>query len=638
LHYPSGKPFTRWWWFACDIGRDDITSQLEWLKAKGFGGVEIAWIYPLRGEHPWRRLFPDITPDEEARRDKAAIWLSREWTEDVAFAKAEATRLGLGCDFTFGTLWPFGDSHVSTEDASRQYTVDQGGNVVFELQEIEHSWERPTNGLVINHLDRFAFEHYAQRMGGALAPALEGAPSAIFCDSWEVRSDALWTDGFEEDFRNRYGYDIRSFMPGLWTAESDPDIRYDYLALLSDMIIDNFYRPFAEHARKLGAFSRVQVAGSPVDMVHAYSIIDVPETEAMLFEPAFGRIVSSAAVLGGRSEVSAESFTCIYGFPGHVPDTYHLREKVGDLKLVADALFAHGVNQIFWHGTPFTPAGAVLDLHFYATVDVGRHEGSLSKDLGPFNAYLERVSQQMKQGRTYSDVALWLPLEDGRMDRDYPEELQIPGSSHPYELRYVYPPEEVRGYHPLYVSNALLRDVAVRNGTISIGDAAFRALYVDVKYLAIKGLETLLRLAREGLPIVLKRTPLQPGRAKSPQYGSMIEQLRHAGATEHFRQAVPWPPLVQSADGERIPDYWARIVGTNDLLIFFAHPETEGLRIPVDYGRSSGSKLTERRVVISVDDDHQHQIGLRFAPNQSLLVRVCEDGVDLVDIVYHPPH
>lgn len=434
-------------------------------------------------------------------------------------------------------------------------------------------------------------------------------------------------------FLDRYGYDIRPFMPVLWAPGSDPDIRYDYLALLSDLIIKNFYQPFTEHVRQLGAFSRAQVAGAPVDMIHAYSLLDVPDSEAMLFEPTFGRVVASAAALGSRKEVSAEAFTCIYGFPGWVPDAYHLREKVGDLKLVADAMFAHGVNQIFWHGTPFTPAGAALDFLFYATVHVGRHQGSLSNKLSSFNAYLEKVSDLMKQGRTYSDVAVWLPLEDGRIERDYPEELKVPGSSHPYELRYVYPPEELRGHHPLYVSNALLQDVPVTHGAIKVGDAIFRALYVDVKYLAIEGLETVLRLAREGLPIILKQIPLQPGRAKSPRFSAMIKELQLTGANNDFRQVVHWQPLVRATDTQRTPDYWAR-TGEKAMFIFFAHPDAQDLRIPLDYDLASKSKYTERLVSISVDGHHRHEVRLRFAPNQSILVKVTKTGVSFIDITY----
>ena len=43
----SSKPYARYWWFASKIKEDDVRFNLDWLKAHGFGGVEVAWVYPL---------------------------------------------------------------------------------------------------------------------------------------------------------------------------------------------------------------------------------------------------------------------------------------------------------------------------------------------------------------------------------------------------------------------------------------------------------------------------------------------------------------------------------------------------------------------------------------------------------------
>ena len=47
-------------------------------------------------------------------------WLGPEWAELVTNAKRYADRLGLGCDFTFGTLRPFGGSFVPRTARRRQ--------------------------------------------------------------------------------------------------------------------------------------------------------------------------------------------------------------------------------------------------------------------------------------------------------------------------------------------------------------------------------------------------------------------------------------------------------------------------------------------------------------------------------------
>lgn len=99
--YTDSCPWTRWWWFASVIEKPAIINNLKWLKDSGFGGVEIAWVYPVN------RMKKD-TIHYTPRQD----WLSPAWTEVVAFAKQSADSLGLGCDFTFGSLWPVGDSKV----------------------------------------------------------------------------------------------------------------------------------------------------------------------------------------------------------------------------------------------------------------------------------------------------------------------------------------------------------------------------------------------------------------------------------------------------------------------------------------------------------------------------------------------
>ena len=78
------------------ITKADIKDNLTWLKKNGFGGVEIAWVYPLnrRQKEPMH-----YTPRQK--------WLSPEWTEMVVYAKQCADKLGLGCDFTFGSLVAF---------------------------------------------------------------------------------------------------------------------------------------------------------------------------------------------------------------------------------------------------------------------------------------------------------------------------------------------------------------------------------------------------------------------------------------------------------------------------------------------------------------------------------------------------
>jgi hypothetical protein len=121
----------------------------------------------------------------------------------------------------------------------------------------------------------------------------------------------------------------------------------------------------------------------------------------------------------GKPVVTSETFTCLYGWPRD----HHSQEQTADLKMLADALFANGVNQIFWHGKPHNPAGQDT-VKFYASVHVGQR-GSLSKAIPAFNRYMEKTSKFMRQGKSFSRVAVYLPTEDSWVAGELPAEKQF---------------------------------------------------------------------------------------------------------------------------------------------------------------------------------------------------------------------
>jgi hypothetical protein len=602
--YSSGKPYTRWWWFASIIKNADIRDQLNWLKKNNFGGVEIAFVYPVNRNPKTERF----------------LWLGTEWQNAVSYAKQYADSIGLGCDFTFGTLWPFGGTFVKDRDRTRIW-----GDPDFR-QPLARSWTMPDTGNVVNHLDRSAFDRYAKVMGDALSPALKGHTSAIFCDSWEVETKRIWTEGFDQLFQKQFGYDIRPFMDSIY-SRSNAGPRYDYMKLVSQLVLHEFYIPFTSKAHELGALSRVQCAGAPVDLIKAYASIDIPETEAMLYEPGYSKIVSSAAALSGKTIISSETFTCLYGWPAK-----NIRnEQTADLKLVADALFANGVNQIIWHGMPYNPAG-IDTIYFYASVHVGK-KGSLAEELPSFNDYLTRVSEKMRIGKPYSDIAVYLPTEDSWIAGEYPKELQLPWSWGAYEMRYEHFNPELKGYQPLWINNDFLSRAKFENNTLLINDIPFKMLYIDVKYLDIETLRIVFKLASKGLPVCLKQIPVQSGHIRDKDFGTMLVKLRSLLNVEgDFKKLVKQAPLVQ---GDSIPQFWCRTTGKTATL-FFANPKTATLTYPVAYGQSLQDAPVTRHVTLNFNG-RSTVVKLQFKPYQSLLLTIDEKGkVCFDDILFMP--
>ena len=597
--FANARPYTRWWWFSGPIDEAVIRHQLDWAAANGFGGVEIAWMYP------------------QAEGVLGAPWLSAAWAVPARYAAGYAAQLGLGCDFTLGSAWPFGGLHVAPEDAAQTWHGPSP-------QRLEKSWETPLGvdgGLILNHLDRGALERYARRFGAALGLPDDQAPFArpgFFCDSWEVLPDALWTTNLDAAFVRRYGYDLRPFLAQL---DAHPHVRYDYRALIAATALAEFYAPYTALCHELGGYARVQCHGAPADIVAAYALADVPESEAILFDADFATFAASAAALAGKPVVSAEAFTCVYGWeacPG--PGPHQGEERLADLKLIADGLLANGVNQIVWHGMPYNPPGG--SQRFYATTHVGP-ESALAADFAPFNAYMTAICTQMRRGRIYTDAAVYLPLEDAWMADELPPDLQKPSSKYVYELQETKLPRALKGYHPLWITAHFLRDAEFVDGALRCGAATFTWLYVDVAWLDAAALADLLRLGRAGLSICLVQTPQEPGHVATPEYAAQLAALRALPTTHgDYRQVAPQPPLVEGAD---LPDFWCRVDGA-ETIIFFAHPATQRVRYPMPYDDPIVAGPERRAVTLHVNG-RRLPLALDFAPGASLLVTVAADGV-----------
>lgn len=618
--YHSSKPMVRWFWFATKIKEQDVKFQLDWVKKNNFGGVEIAWLYPLYRYQDWfakdfNRHYPKDT--------SAQKWLSKDWTDIVAYTKRYADTIGLACDFTFGSAWP-----VAGLNIDKKYGTQIYGDTAFS-QMLTFSWAWPQNMRVINHLDSNAFEIFARPFQEAMKDVLKDSKSVLFTDSWEIKlnkTNKIWTPGFDSTFKLKFGYDIIPFMKK--GIDSFPDVRYDYMLHLGEYITNGFYLPYVRKCKDMGAWSRVQCLGSPTDVMTTYSLVDIPETEAMLNNPNYSKIVSSAACLSSKNLVSSESFTCMYGFPG----TYLRKEQTADLKMVADALFANGVNHHVYCGMPFNPMGSDT-IDFFATCYFGPG-GSLTEELPLFNSYVEKVSGILQRGKTYTDVAVYIPYEDALMKGAYPPEKQRVWVWGEYEMRYIHPPAETEGYHPIWINRHFLENAKVVNRRLEVGDASFSLLYVDVRYLDIRALKRILELAKQGLKVCLKQQPVQPGKIKSNEYSILLRKLSSlTGVSDSFNKLINHPALIQ---GDSLPEYWCRTTNDGTKYLFLAQWASRNLQYPVYSGQSLATESKTMKFII-YNNKKSHKINVEFKPYQSVMLEITPNGkVNFMDISFVP--
>ena len=618
--YSTCKPYTRWWWFSSDIDKKDVRDQLVWLRDHEFGGVEIAWIYPM---------FLDTTTSHPD-------FLSPEWSEPVVYAKKVADSLGLGCDFTYGTLWPFNDVNLPEGDGTKNYFDS------VEVAKRAYTWDHPKVGRILNHLDKEAFYRYADKMNKGLSEAFKGSESGVFVDSWEVDTYYIWTKGFGEKFLSDHGYDIEPYMKERTLMDKGNEgVLYDYFKTLSEYVMNEFYSPFAENARANGAFSRAQCGGAPTDLLTAFTLVDIPETEAILYEPMFSKIAASAATLSKKDAVTSETFTCMYGWTGLLyqngrgKSPHQGEEQIADLKLVCDALLANGTNQIIWHGFPFNKVGH-SDNWFYTTCQVSSDESNnlSGEELTRFNRYMKVVSEYMRKGENYTDVAVYMPLEDSWIGGPYSEQIlkMMPWAGGQYEMRYINTPETLKGRQPIWVNGKFLSESNYTGGKLHCGDAEFNSLYIDVEYMDYSSLKDIVSLAESGLPVQVARLPKEPGRNTHEDYGSLLEELLSKPSVSREPSAITGEPLIE---GEDIPDFWCRKDGDN-LYIFFANPLSEKVSYPMEYGYAFRDHGSERIVTVN-HHRKSEQYKLEFAPRESILLEVSPKGIRRIDLGYIPP-
>ena len=435
----------RWWWFGPSVERDELYRELTAMAQAGFGGVEVAYVYPL-GE-------------------ATTEFMSDDFLADLRFAADRAYELGLRFDLTLGSGWSFGGPHITGDLAARQLHWERreirpgslevpvvspwpGDQLVAAYIGAGSSQEQPesyqqlpiTNGMikipdgngtrhgllayarptgqnvkraavgsegpVLDHYSVAAVEAHLRWAGDRMLDAVPAElVGSVFCDSLEVY-DADWTPALADEFVRRRGYPL---IPVLYRLAVDgPDaaqVRADYHHTLAELYEENFVAVVQRWAASRGVSFRIQSYGTPPATVSSYRFADMFEGEGWRWrEITQTRWASSAGHLYGRDVVSAEIWTWV-----HSPS---FRATPLDLKGEAHEHLLNGINLLIGHGWPYSPADAPgLGWFFYAAGAID-DRNPWWPAMPQLNAYLSRLCWLMRQGEPVADVAVYVPNED----------------------------------------------------------------------------------------------------------------------------------------------------------------------------------------------------------------------------------
>ena len=376
-------------------------------------------------------------------------------------------------------------------------------------------------GFVLDHLSRKALDRHLEVVGGAFKKVageeFGKTVRAMFCDSFEIYAPLqsyYWTDDYLEEFKKRKGYDLAPHLLALWydVGDKTPYLRHDFIHVLSQLIIDNFFIPLREWCEQNSMISRVQAHGSVGELLQSYASNTIGEGEQVtLREPQVSvhrKHATSAAHIYGKPLVSAESFTFLSA-PGY-PSSYRYVVDLELLKSVLDPGLRDGYQEIINQGYTYNdPDDSTEPFHEMFASAVIRHTEPWWQYYHQLSSYIGRCCSLLSQGRFVGDVAVFTPIQDAwskagpvvKMDWDPQTTIQW-GDVAPLIVR--------NGFDFNFVNDQVLVErSSLENGKLVIEKMEHSVLILPrVTYLALLTLERVRDFCRAGgVVIALERLP-----------------------------------------------------------------------------------------------------------------------------------
>ncbi|MES2279456.1 MAG: glycosyl hydrolase [Bacteroidota bacterium] len=382
-------------------------------------------------------------------------------------------------------------------------------------------------GYVIDHFSKPALDHYLNQFDKAFAGKDISGIRGFFNDSYEVddaRGQSNFTPQFFDEFLKRRGYDLRDHLDALF-GKGDKDISNrvvcDYRETISDLLLDNFTKPWHAWAKSKGAIIRNQSHGSPANILDLYGAIDIPETEGndvLSYKPA-----TSAAHVMGKPLASSESATWLND---------HFLSSLGDVKQAIDKLFIGGVNHVFYHGVSYSPKDAAWPgWLFYAAVHFNQ-TNPFWNDFSTLNNYIARVQSFLQQGKPNNDVLVYYPLFDSFSDLGRGDLLKHYAGMRPDFMGTGFETASAemlqKGYTFDFISDKQILNVQNAGNSLITGGNSYKTIMLpNAKYIPVEVFAKIMAMAKAGATVVVyKNLPSSvPGYGKLNERGTALTGL-----------------------------------------------------------------------------------------------------------------
>ncbi len=565
----ENRPFVRWWWLGSAVDREGITYNLEEFAGKGLGGVEITPIYGVKGNEAndieylspkWMEMLSHTIAEGKRLGLRVDMNNGTGWPFGGPQITAEySARKRITEVFTAHPGERFSAMMVASDSAQRPVATLQKVIAVNGEERVDITgyvngeriltWNVPVRekdwkiyaifsgrtfqkvkraapggeGFVMNHYDSISVKHYLNRFNEAFGTSGCPFPASFFNDSYEVHK-ADWTDNYLEEFARDHGYRLELYMPEFIDETNHNEFRgrllRDYRATLGRLLRENFTDIWLKWVHEKGALVRNQSHGSPANIIDLYAAVEIPECESFGrsdfdipgldktapsrpsdADPAVLKFASSAAHITGKRLTSAESLTWL---------TEHFRTSLAACKPELDQMLCSGVNHVFFHGAPYSPAGAKFPGRmFYASVNMSP-TNSIWNDAEELFSYLSRCQAFLTAGTPDNDFLLYFPIEDIRSRQGGDPYLMF--AIHKMDLTMPDIKKTVNdiinaGYDVDYLSDTLLGKMEIHSDSLVglpvDGAGRYKAIIVPAVHLmSHESLNKIMELAEDGATVV----------------------------------------------------------------------------------------------------------------------------------------
>jgi hypothetical protein len=279
--------------------------------------------------------------------------------------------------------------------------------------------------------------------------------NALLIDSYEAVYQN-WTNGFEEQFKVRCGYDLTPWIPclaGYVVKSLDMSERFlwDFRKVCAELMAENYYGYIAEKCHANDLQLMIETYGTGVfDDFEVAKIPDIPMGEFWFRRPEAWhewstKLASSAAHITGKHIVGAESFTSSGADAAFHSHPYALKPK-------GDHYFTEGLNRMIFHCWVHQP--------WNDSVKPGM-------TMAPHGIQLHRNNTWVPQGKEYFDYLsrCQFMLQQGQFCADF---LYVFPEDHPNtsaRRNDIYPTIP-QGYDYDVTNCKTLRTLTVKNGLI----------------------------------------------------------------------------------------------------------------------------------------------------------------------------